>query len=132
MTINGISGTDYTNIINQTATSGLESTLGTIDSTNATDDEMMTACKEFEQYMIEQVYKAMEKTIIKADEDENEYETYFGDMKVQQYAKTVVDQGGIGLAQQLYEAMRRNAGATSIIDATTDAVAGTVPGATDQ
>ncbi|MBQ8317811.1 MAG: rod-binding protein [Lachnospiraceae bacterium] len=120
MTINGISGTDYTNIINQTATSGLESTLGTIDSSKATDDEMLKACKEFEQYMIEQVYKAMEKTVIKADEEENEYENYFGDMKVQQYAKSVVDQGGIGLAQQLYEAMKRNSGPTSLIETTTE------------
>lgn len=120
MTLNGLSGTDYSSIINQTQTTGLEGTLGNINSTSATDDEMMEACKEFEAYMIEQVYKAMEKTIIKADEDENEYETYFGDMKIQQYAQTVVDQGGIGLAQQLYEAMKRNSGPTTLTEATTE------------
>ena len=70
--------------------------------------------------MIEQVYKSMEKTIIKADEDENEYETYFGDMRIQQYAKSVVDQGGVGLAQQLYEAMKRNSGPTTLTEATTE------------
>ncbi len=120
MTVNGISGTDYSSVIAQTQTSGLEGTLGSIDSTKATDDEMMNACKEFEAYMIEQIYKSMEKTIIKADEEENEYETYFGDMRIQQYAKSVVDQGGIGLAQQLYEAMKRNSGPTTLTEATTE------------
>ncbi len=120
ISLNGISGTDYSSIINQTQTTGLESSLGSIDSTTATGDEMMEACKEFEQYMIEQVYKAMEKTIIKADEDENEYETYFGDMRIQQYAQAVVDQGGIGLAQQLYESMKRNSGPTTLTEATTE------------
>lgn len=120
MTINNISGTDYSSVIAQTQTGGLESTLGSIDKTKATDDEMMNACKEFEAYMIEQVYKSMEKTIIKADEDENEYETYFGDMRIQQYAKSVVDQGGVGLAQQLYEAMKRNSGPTTLTEATTE------------
>ena len=120
MTINNISGNDYSSVIAQTQTGGLESTLGSIDKTKATDDEMMNACKEFEAYMIEQVYKSMEKTIIKADEDENEYETYFGDMRIQQYAKSVVDQGGVGLAQQLYEAMKRNSGPTTLTEATTE------------
>ncbi len=120
MTVNGLSENDYSSIITQTQTSGLEGTLGSIDSTKATDDEMMNACKEFEAYMIEQIYKSMEKTIIKADEEENEYETYFGDMRIQQYAQSVVDQGGIGLAQQLYEAMKRNSGSTTITEATTE------------
>ena len=120
MTLNGISGNDYSNVIAQTKTSGLEGTLGNIDSSKATDDEMMNACKEFEAYMVEQVYKSMEKTIIKAEEDENEYETYFGDMRIQQYAQSVVDQGGIGLAQQLYDAMKRNSGPTTLTEATTE------------
>ena len=120
MTLNGISGSDYSSVISQTQTSGLEGTLGTIDSTKATDDEMLNACKEFEAYMIEQVYKSMEKTIIKADEEENEYETFFGDMRIQQYAKNVVDQGGVGLAQQLYDAMKRNGGPTTLTEATTE------------
>lgn len=120
MTINNISGTDYSSVIAQTQTSGLEGALGNIDKTKATDEEMMNACKEFEAYMIEQVYKSMEKTIIKADEEENEYETYFGDMRIQQYAKSVVDQGGVGLAQQLYDAMKRNSGPTTLTEATTE------------
>ncbi len=120
ISLNGISGNDYSNIIAQTQTNGLENSLENISGAKATDDEMMNACKEFEAYMIEQIYKSMEKTIIKADEEENEYETYFGDMRIQEYAKSVVDQGGIGLAQQLYEAMKRNSGPTTLTEATTE------------
>ncbi len=74
----------------------------------ATDEELMDACKEFEAYFVEQMYKAMEKTVIKADEEENEYEEYFGDMRVQEYAKMVTEGEGIGIAQNLYEQMKRN------------------------
>lgn len=104
--ITGATSSDYASIYNQT-TSNLENNL---KKTLATDDEMMQACKEFEAYMIEQVYKSMDKTIIRADEDKNEYEEYFGDLRTQEFAKLATDQGGIGLAQQLYEAMKRNSG----------------------
>lgn len=49
----------------------------------------------------------MEKTVMRA-EDKSDYEEYFGDMMIQEYAKRAVDQGGIGLANQLYEAMKNN------------------------
>ena len=116
ISMNGIPGTDYSTIINQSHTSGLESTLNNANKDAVTNDEMMEACKEFEAYMIEQIYKSMEKTVIKADEDENEYKEYVGDMQVQEYAKMAVDQGGFGLANQLYAAMLNNQGPTSIVD----------------
>lgn len=104
--ITGVTSSDYASIYKQ-STSDLENNL---KKTLATDDEMMQACKEFEAYMIEQMYKSMDKTIIRADEEENEYEEYFGDLRTQEFAKLATDQGGIGLAQQLYEAMKRNSG----------------------
>jgi flagellar protein FlgJ len=51
----------------------------------------------------------MESTIDRAEE-KSDYEEYFGDMMVQEYAEKVEDQGGLGLAQQLYESMKRNEG----------------------
>lgn len=114
MAINGIPGTDYSGIINQTQTGNLENTLNNIDKDKITDQKMYEACKEFETYMIEQIYKSMEKTVMKADEDENQYMEYFGDMQVQEYAKIAMEQGGFGLAKQLYEAMVNNQGPTSI------------------
>lgn len=104
--MSGVNTSDYASIYNQT-TSNLESNL---KKTLATDDEMMLSCKEFEAYMLEQVYKSMEKTVIRAEEEQNEYEEYFGDLRNQEFAKLATDQGGVGLAQQLYEAMKRNSG----------------------
>ena len=121
MTINGIGGEDYATYLTQNNTSSLESALAKIDNNEIVDESAMKACKEFEVYMVEQIYKSMEKTIMKADEEESEYEQYFGDMRVQEYAKAVSEQGSIGLAEQLYESMKRNQGVTIIVeDATAD------------
>lgn len=106
MSMSNINGNEYASVINQSKTNGLTNNLKNIDSSAATDDEMMDACKEFEAYMIEQVYKQMEKTIMKDDDEENQYEEYFGDMRIQEFAKSASDQGTFGLAQQLYDAMK--------------------------
>ena len=102
-----IGTTDYSSIINSTRSTDVEKTFKQKDKAQ-TDEEMMEACKQFEAYMIEQVYKSMENTIMKSDEEEGDYVKMFGDMRVQQYAQAVTDQGGVGLAKQLYEAMKNN------------------------
>ena len=102
-----IGTTDYSSIINSTRSTDVEKTFKQKDKAQ-TDEEMMEACKQFEAYMIEQVYKSMENTIMKSDEEEGDYVKMFGDMRVQQYAQAVTDQGGVGLAKQLYEAMKKN------------------------
>lgn len=108
MSINGgINGSDYASVIQQTQGSALENKLNN-SKDKMTDVEAMAACKEFEAYMLEQVYKSMEKTVMKADEKENLYEDYFGDMMIQEYSQIAVDQGGIGLAEYLYESMKNN------------------------
>lgn len=97
----------YTNVSNASA-SALSNTLNQVDKTS-TDEELMDACKEFEAYFLEQIYKGMEKTIMKADEEENDYLSAFKDMQIQEYAKAATEQGdGIGLAKQLFESMKRN------------------------
>lgn len=106
MSMSNISGSEYASVINQSKTNGLTNNLKNMDSSVATDAEMMAACKEFEAYMIEQVYKQMEKTIMKSDDEENQYEEYFGDMRIQEFAKSASEQGTFGLAQQLYDAMK--------------------------
>lgn len=102
----GMGATDYAAIVNQTNQTNLESKIKN-NSDKMTDVEAMEACKEFEAYMLEQVYKAMDKTVMRA-EDKSDYEEYFGDLQIQSYAKSAVDQGGIGLAKQLYESMKNN------------------------
>lgn len=97
----------YTNVSNASA-SALSNTLNQVDKTSS-DEELMDACKEFEAYFLEQIYKGMEKTIMKADEEENDYLSVFKDTQIQEYAKAATEQGdGIGLAKQLFESMKRN------------------------
>lgn len=71
---------------------------------NEDDGKLLDACKEFEQYFVEQVMKEFTKSL---DEFENNtYMQYFGDTLVSEYAKTVTDSGSLGLAQMLYESMK--------------------------
>ena len=72
---------------------------------NASDEELMDACKSFESYFVEQVFKEMRKTV--QSSDENEYTEYFGDMLYQEYSENIVDTGSFGIAQLLYESMKR-------------------------
>ena len=103
---------DYYTQASNASTDALENTLGKV-SKEATEAELMEACKEFEAYFIEQMYKGMEKTIMKAEDEStdstaSQYMNYFSEMQTQEYAKAATEQnGGIGLAQQLYEQMKK-------------------------
>lgn len=91
---------------NTTKTDKITSTL---NSTEATDEELMDACKSFESYLVEQVFKNMEKTVMKSDEEEeNDYLTQFNDILYEKYAEQVTERGELGIAQMLYESMKRN------------------------
>ena len=81
---------------------------------NATDEELMQVCKDFESYLVEQVFKSMEKTVQRSDEEENEYMQYFGDNLYQEYAGNIANKGDLGIAQTLYESMKRNYGIGSV------------------
>jgi peptidoglycan hydrolase FlgJ len=95
------------NYLSQSAkTVGLEETLK--NKENATDEELMEACKSFESYLLEQVFKGMEKTIIKNEEEENDYLAQFGDKLYEEYAKSASESGSLGIAQLLYDSMKRN------------------------
>lgn len=74
---------------------------------DSTDEELMEVCKSFESYLLEQVFKKMESTITKTEED-GEYVSYFKDMMYQNYAEDATDTQGFGIAQMLYESMKRN------------------------
>lgn len=96
---------------NATRASKLQSSLGSMDVASASDAELLESCKEFEAYLVEQMLKGMEKTIPKdEDEEENSYMAQFGDMLYEEMSKSIADRGELGLAQQLYESMKRNQG----------------------
>lgn len=95
----------------------LNSTMATTNSTNSledklnntnnqSDEELMDACKSFETYFVEQVFKEMRKTV--PTQEENDYLNYFGDMQYEKYAENVTDSGNLGIAQMLYQSMKRN------------------------
>lgn len=89
-----------------TKAGSLQNKLSGISNGEATDEEMMSVCKEFEAYFVEKVMKQMKDAMTQSDEDE--YLSYFGDMMYQEYAKQIAENGELGLAQQLYESMKRN------------------------
>ena len=89
----------------------LSISLGGMDIAKATDAELLESCKEFEAYLVEQMLKGMEKTIPKdEDDEENAYMEQFGDILYTQVSKSIVENGELGLARQLFESMKRNQG----------------------
>ena len=83
------------------------------DYTSATDDEMMEVCKEFEAYFTEQVFKAMQKMVPESDDGSSStsYVSMFKDTLTQEYASLASESDGgkgLGIAQMLYEQMKRN------------------------
>lgn len=97
----------------------LKETLANTDYSKSTDDELMAVCKEFESYFTEQVFKSLERMVPENDEESSSvtsYTEYFGDMLTQEYAKSATESNngkGLGIAQMLYEQMRRNYGLDS-------------------
>src|SRR5690554_5818775 len=81
---------------------------GQLQAKNGTDDELMEACKNFESYLLTQVMKSMEKTI-PGREDKGPYLEQFGDFLYDEYAKAATESQSLGIAQMLYESIKRNA-----------------------
>lgn len=100
----------YANAANQTANK-LKDQLGNIDK--ATEDELLNACKQFEAYFIEQIYKGMMKTVPQSDSTSNYTSMitdYYKDQMLQSVAEQTTERSSLGLAQMLYEQMKRNYG----------------------
>lgn len=80
---------------------------------NATEDELMDACKDFEAYFLEQCFKEMWKTIPESDSESSLASTssmvdYYKDEFIKDMAEQSTEQSSLGLAQTLYEQMKRN------------------------
>ena len=99
----------YANASSQTA-SKLENQLQT-DYSKATDDELMDACKQFEAYFLEQMFKEMVKTVPESETSSGATSSlldYCKDEMVKNIAAESTEQNSLGLAQMLYEQMKRN------------------------
>lgn len=88
-------------------TSVNKSSISLDEDGNEIDEELMEACKTFETYLVEQTIKEMKKTIPK-DGNESDTSSYFKEMLYNDYAKSITEQGEIGLAKELYISMKRN------------------------
>ena len=105
------------------------------------NQELMGACKQFEAYFLEQVFKEMQKSVeaLKTDESGSNKQLvdFFKDQTLQDLTKTSTETQGLGLAQMLYENMKHTAGmsaadmkaqAQAIADQVAAAQAGTQTG----
>ena len=113
MDISGLSNI-YTEYLNQqtdnVSSKKMQDTVSK-DYSKATDEELLDVCKQFEAYFMEQVFKQMEKTIIKDESSGGTTSTlvdYFKDSALQELTNTAADTQGLGIAQMLYEQMKRN------------------------
>lgn len=80
---------------------------------NSSDEELMDACKQFEAYFLEQCFKEMLKTVKTDESSSGSMSTlvdYYKDSMVQQVSEQATEKEGLGLAQSLYEQMKRNYG----------------------
>lgn len=111
MDIGGISSS-YSSYISSQASNKLDSRVKTKDYSQSSDEELLSACKEFEAYFVEQIFKEMQKTVdVFKDGESNPNDTlvdYFTDSTLQELASTTTETQGLGLAQMLFEQMKRN------------------------
>ena len=111
--------TEYTtNLLNNAqdaATTGAVNSKIKSVSKDSTDDELLAACKQFEAYLWEQVYKNVDKTTnLFGSQSDGSYAgnmvNMFSDNLIQEVSKMSVGEGNNSLAMKLYEQMKRNYG----------------------
>ena len=107
--------TDYMTDTNRVNTENLQKKLENTAQVKETDnDALLDACKQFEAYLWEQIYKEMEETtkVFSDDEDGDAYASnmvdYFKDAVIQQISSQTATEQSNSLAQMLYEQAKRN------------------------
>lgn len=104
----------YTDYITSTESNNKASSLtdkAKTDYSNASDEELMDVCKEFESYFLEKIFDTMiDSTKLFSGKEESSYASkmvdYFKDTAVQTIASQATEQGTLGIAQTLYEQMK--------------------------
>ncbi len=104
----------YTSVTGEAGATELARSLSGRAENASTDDELMDVCKQFESYMLEQVFKHMDKTVMRNDDGKDasteNLVDYFRSQSIQELASQSTEKQGLGIAQQLYEQLRRNYG----------------------
>ncbi len=94
------------------STEALKAKLQNVNS-KTTDNELMEACKSFEAYFLEQIFKEMQKSVdaMKPESGDKSTQTlvdYFKNETLQDICSTSVETQSNGFAQMLYENLTRN------------------------
>ena len=116
MDISGLSSDYSAYLSSSSAAADKMNNIKRTDYTNATDDELMDACKQFEQYLVEMVMDEVMDTvdIFGTGEPSSSAmassQDLMKDSMVQTMAKQLTDGSNLGIAQELYESMKRNYG----------------------
>ncbi|MCR5509482.1 MAG: hypothetical protein K6F54_00795 [Lachnospiraceae bacterium] len=84
-------------------------------SKDSTDAELLDACKQFEAYLWEQVYKNVDKTTnVFGSQSDGSYAgnmvNMFSDNLIREVSNMSVGEGDNSLAMRLYEQLKRNYG----------------------
>jgi flagellar protein FlgJ len=81
-------------------------------SAQSTDNELWEACKSFEAYFLEQMFKEMQKSVDamkpeRGDQSTSTLVDYFKDQTLQDLCATSADMQSNGFAAMLYENLKR-------------------------
>jgi len=98
------------------STKSLENSLSSSDLSTASDEKLLSVCKDFESYFVEQVFKGMQKMVPKNEDDSTSSSSssltdYYKDELTSKYASSASESNGgegFGIAKILYEQMKRN------------------------
>ena len=112
MDISNISAYTYYLTKQSTSQTKLNNTLTDTDYSKAGEDELLSVCKQFEAYFLEQVFKEMKKTVDcfkeEGSDPNNHLVDFFEEKVIQDLTATSTEKQGLGVAQMLYEQMKRN------------------------
>ncbi len=70
-------------------------------------EELKESCKEIESYMLSYVFKKMKDSMLTGEgiTEKGDYEEMFEDSMIENMCKSMVEAGGIGLADSMYKQM---------------------------
>ncbi len=113
-TLTDYSSTLLSNTQSTAVNNAVSSKVGSV-SKDSTDAELLDACKQFEAYLWEQVYKNVDKTTnVFGSQSDGSYAgnmvNAFSDTLIQEVSKMSVSEGDNSLAMKLYEQLKRNYG----------------------
>lgn len=115
MAVNGIGDTYLTNY-SLSANDAVSDRLSEQVQSAQSDEQMLDACKQFESYLVQQMFKSMQESAkVFSDEDEDDNSTDYVNMFQDNYLETIAEQmvnsgQGLGIAEQLYDSMKANSG----------------------